>query len=496
MFKKIAAILFLLFFSGLGFAMEELSEVAESPSLKKISINPSFLDLEHTEYEMHFFWTTGIQFEDCTAKIQSTQIPIGGSSIFEKFQTYITGILDDPCVPLIRFITDRLTLHTNSWLTLLHEKHPKRFLIFDIAEVVAQIELQFPEFQGTIATLFANAEKGNPAMASDAYRLIGMKSYNQLLTHSSPALKSLHIIYSDIDTFTHGLEKDPNAFWKVIFQTPPSQKILHSKNNNDILSIEIKDLKEDDSWYTELCRKVLETWSQEKYINYLSFCPQRYKAVINFGEDQESRGKITELITNQSFSTGDIPHYTGPYFLQKFESNCCALLEGSPLCTMSWAPLSFLMGNGLNLPAATIEGSSSKLSHLFFNYYQILECGLVAKKRGLDHPSSLLFLAYIQEVNPFFSSVYKESLKDYVTITQSSSPQETQNEILHTYFEALTKHPLELLFPGYKKPLSTYDSTTYLKLQHFLQINFNIHFELTELGLRTFYEEITATTPQ
>ena len=134
MLKKILLTLFLMTIPIEAFTMEEEETSKEISSPRTFSIDPQLLQ-EGVDYELHFFWTTGVRTEDLTLSQRTKQIPIGGSTFFEKFQFYFAKFLEDPLAPCVRFVTDELTLNTNLWLNTLKEKHSQRFFISLVQEV-------------------------------------------------------------------------------------------------------------------------------------------------------------------------------------------------------------------------------------------------------------------------------------------------------------------------------------------------------------------------
>ncbi|MBS0185525.1 MAG: hypothetical protein JSS34_04175 [Proteobacteria bacterium] len=140
-FIKVFVALFLVFFQSYAFAMTDklccLSDEKKQDPLQIPRINPLWLQ-RNTHYQLHFFWASGVKFEDCTLQGQSTQVKIG-AQYSESFQLYLQQLLKDPLVPDIHFVMDFLTFRTNLWLQDLQKRHPSKFFIFFSEEIETQI---------------------------------------------------------------------------------------------------------------------------------------------------------------------------------------------------------------------------------------------------------------------------------------------------------------------------------------------------------------------
>ena len=130
---------------------------------------------EIDESQLHFFWTRGIKKEDLKTEFGATHhVDIGGKKYGKTFPVALETLLENtPSRLKIRLILDDITLESNKgWINPLVSFYPQRFNILFIKDVIVSLSNIFPEQKSCIEEIFRHAQSGNPAIASDIYRLL------------------------------------------------------------------------------------------------------------------------------------------------------------------------------------------------------------------------------------------------------------------------------------------------------------------------------------
>ena len=266
LFKNITKIITLFSYSAIlstGLAMEQSENVIEEQRIRSYFQEDASVIREALESiaqaELHFFWTTGLELDALKVDYGANlKVNIGGAKYAEKFPLYVELLLmNSPAHLIVKFVCDEMTRNSNNeWIITLQKKYTNRFQILDIQDVVKNVIQPMPDKKDLLLTLFQNATKGNPAIASDVYRLIGM------VYGSNPTpekVQDTQYTYCDVDTFCFGMTQ-PNQMIggrghtdlvKVLFvhdltiDAPVYIGRQHGKHTgNDLIKLWIRDLNQ------------------------------------------------------------------------------------------------------------------------------------------------------------------------------------------------------------------------------------------------------------
>ena len=380
---------------------------------------------------LDFFWTTGVTLSDDPSFFPPKHVHVGGTPAYGgKFFSYVRALLENtPGHLRVRFVCDAPTYQANYGpIEGLCASFGSRFSPTPIKSVVARLHSTFPEKKGVIDAVFDNASRGNPAIASDIYRLIGMYFGHALADLSVPIQRT----YCDVDTFIYGMEhKDYPQLIKAFFgrsslaeiwathdqvaqrkKNASSFMVWRNRNINNLIKMHICHGDAHREW----CEKaVLERI--DPCAPWLLGRTKLHDAIRSFehvsAADQSVR--FMESLTHDQATPGDVISGTGPAF-KNGSPYMVMNLTYPDSCTWTWlevhylkksSPLGFLRDESLK---ESVEGAAFRQACDVF--VSALSCALFAKRFGENHPYYAEALFYLEMNHPYV--VHKETLRDLV----------------------------------------------------------------------------------
>lgn len=424
-------------FLSAGFAMQE-AVVAEDGELIRSYFQEDAPVIQQalksvSQAELHFYWTTGRELDALKSQYGADfQVHVGGAKYAEKFPLYVELLLENsPTHLIVKFVCDEMTRNSNKgWITTLQERYLNRFQVLDIGDVVENILKALPDQKELLITLFQNATKGNPAISSDSYRMVG------LVYGSNTALENVQdtqYTYCDLDTFCFGMSQ-PNQIMgrghtdlvKALFVKlcPPNEMPVYigrqddGHGGNDLLKLRIQDLKQ----YKSFCYHVLETVSSSEALQKTSSYSLNLLNYFSTLHDCVSQGSQTpeavfatylEKFSSSLIDTSDIIHVTGPVLLNRLKGVCFPLEQQYPgTMTMEWHPTYYLeMGcSGPSLDNVGLKVSPSVLAQ-FKQYARKLSNASYVVRFGTNHPFVMKLMDHLRADFPYAAPGFKVLMK-------------------------------------------------------------------------------------
>ncbi|MGV8948298.1 MAG: hypothetical protein ACOH2E_02875 [Candidatus Paracaedibacter sp.] len=392
-----------------------------------------------SQAELHFFWTTGRELDDLKSEYGANfQVNIGGAKYGEKFPLYVELLLENsPAHLTVKFVCDEMTRNSNrNWIITLQKRYFNRFQVLDSRDVIENILKALPDQKELLLTLFQNATKGNPAISSDCYRIVGLL-YG---SNSAPEnVQDTQYIYCDVDTFCFGMSQ-PNQMIegrghtdlvKALFVKlcPPIEMPVYIGRRDDghaegrpagnsLLKFRIRDLEQ----YKSFCYHFLETISSSEVLQKTSSEELNLLNYFSTLHDYVSKGSqapeavfatYLEKFSLSLIDTSDIIHVTGPGLLSRLKGVCFPLEQQYPdTMTMEWHPTYYLgMGySGPSLDNVGLELSSSVLAQ-FKQYARKLSNVSYVLRFGTNHPFVMKLMDHLRADFPYAAQGFKVLMK-------------------------------------------------------------------------------------
>ncbi|MEI8295034.1 MAG: hypothetical protein WCG04_00730 [Alphaproteobacteria bacterium] len=391
--------------------------------------------LEGVSPELHFFWTTGRTLSDNLAYGPVTDVQVGGSQYGRKFFPYVEALIQSsPDNLKIVFVCDLMTYRSNhQQIGLLENQHGSRFEILLIDNVVANLLKIFdaPAQQQKITALFKNATQGNPVIASDVYRIIGM-IYGQDVPNAPVGTMRT---YCDIDAFCYGMEHNKHgelieALFKSVF-TPTTTAGFYfgrAQANNDIIKICITDIDN----YKKLCDRQLQKIKINSVVipkynkNPVVLHFEYIHRLIKWCEGNPNNcSNIIANIPDPIYNLiQEVIQTTGPTFLS--DDSITSDLSYPSICAGAWGapedaldyrrqgygreltnPEYILDWGHYDLPQAQLDAFTKDCD----TYKKYLSVYIYAKRFGQNHPFNIEIKKHLMDEYPYHQDSFKELLK-------------------------------------------------------------------------------------
>lgn len=369
--------------------------------------------------QLHFFWTTGRSVSDNEEFEPIRRVAIGGSAYEEIFFTKVTELLThSPDTVSVVLVCDDLTKAANSeQLQKLSALFDKRFIVVPIAVVIDNLLSNFSQHGATIEKVFANATRGDPVLASDIYRLVGMPFIQQGVLFEGLR----QYTYVDIDTFCHGMEKDPKSLFRALFEPleTDTHDIAKRESNNDVIKITIKDIAS----FRKLCDVILRR-IYDRPNDIITYFTELHRIIkkfeINEIEAIEEFYRFQPLYQKGKMSyKARVMHATGPYFAD------CVIRNRDLTCPAIWAGAWRNLDEDLDDRFASAEGAcldwrdsfslEDELSSQFVReaqeYRRFILPALYAARFGKKHPFNKFVAQHLVERFPYTQDIFKSILK-------------------------------------------------------------------------------------
>ena len=336
------------------------SGAASTPSLKNASQikDPLLSQIEDWTKDVpqafiHFYWSVG-RLPEMVPEDQRGPILIGGwpkyaDIFFGSVAEFLNFVPDKVSVVMT---CDQWTYETNkAGFDDLQKKFNARFSIQFVDAMVEGFKKAHPLYEKTLETVFQNACCGNPAIASDIYRLL---------------LKSLHrgapegciLAYSDIDTFCTVLKDKIKSLcaskseFEILMENlfNPKREGRLLEQNNLIKVINTFEDKTGDKVLETLTLKLQKKTVIPHFSTLIGFL-QQFETVDDEKKEEIFQNYLTYSQEN-CFCARDIISETGPGFLNKNDRSFGILgrLEKyRPVYAISWYDTRFESDRELNL---------------------------------------------------------------------------------------------------------------------------------------------------
>jgi hypothetical protein len=419
--KKLFFGLFLLSFHLINF---ECNEEIEENVIQKTSMNLKNYFKNNTlenKHEVHFYWTTGANEKYLFSK--EREFPIGGKKYEKEFPQLLKIFLENtPKNVNVKIVVDNLVYKDNAWLQSFKEQFKERLSYHDISKVSETIIKKCnKEYESLLKEVFENATNGNPAIASDVYRIIGT-------VYGYDTFPTFPVVYSDVDVFCHSLKHENyEKYLKALFplDCPKNKKVVfgRKKNSNDVVFNYAKNKHAFKEIEKSLLKEIQNYSKENKILNYFSNLYSYYNNV----EDEANFNKCLEWLDISQIDDPKISiiSATGPGLLdevyRKFhkDGSFFYLDNYPPIYALEWlGDASFLI----------TSGNHTLISHddLYKNEFEIYEKRLnsykftififsLLKKIGGNESFNVKINKYLSNKNPYFDKSFKVLLNKAFT---------------------------------------------------------------------------------
>ncbi|MBA4117999.1 MAG: hypothetical protein C0514_03785 [Candidatus Puniceispirillum sp.] len=428
--------------------------------------------LAHThDATLDFFWTTGVTLSDNPSYAPDAHVYVGGTPAYgAKFFPYVASLLEHtPAHLRVRFVCDGRTQEANrAALDEVSGAFGTRFEIINIEDVVARLHDVFPEKREVLGAVFDNATRGNPAIASDIYRLIGMYFGHAPADLSTPIQRT----YCDVDTFIHAM--DASGYEKLIEALFGVSSLSNDNLFDDALN-KLRAANEDAfmMWRNNTGNSLIKmrlgqkdvhhVWCQDVVLNridptqdWLLGRTKLHDAIRAFEtcDDADKEDLFYKALGHDKAEPKDVIDGTGPGFTDG-GPHMVMSLNYPDTCTWAW---SGVQGLKAGKPVMTFVADRS-LAESFIGwdfkyscevYTDVVNAALQAKRFGVLHPFTQYALDYLKNNNPYTAN--RDSLRaliwdDYEVSGDGYSPEKWQRD----RFLALTWGPRDVskLHPHY-----------------------------------------------
>lgn len=375
--------------------------------------------------ELHFFWTTGRTLSARPEFGANTNVAIGGAKFGQRFFGYLDKLLKhSPNHLIVKLVSDRLTVNSNKpSIKELQRKYPERFEILWIDDVRRNLLDTFSsdDLPERINLIFSNAESGNPVIASDMYRLLGMPFSQEQYSDISQVQYS----YCDVDLFCYAMQQPHYLqFLDALFKPTIKKPFYFGRrnDNNDLIKIHITDLES----YKKFCKDML--FKFKMYASVLSHFVNIHNLIKQCEHDascQDSEVLIAKLPNTRPNLVQEIMDATGPNFFHHKNINLdlrypdtTAMEWDSPENTLNFSisrhretdPTKiFNFGLPIDLPAEINEKIEAYVLACEI-YRKALSGALYAQRFGSNHPFNVSMRAYLIKYFPYNTALFKELL--------------------------------------------------------------------------------------
>lgn len=395
--------------------------------------------LENQErVELHFYWTTPRVREELS-DTNTSPIQVGGEAYAEKFPPYLNALLTYSSQNLhIRFVCDFLTHSTNQeWISALQEQHGPRFETVDIQTVHQRLSRELPDHGGMLQDIFRNATEGNPVIASDVYRLIGMPFANL----EEPLQTKTQYTYCDIDTFCEGMERPDGRHWielnghtnllkallskaqpqkNSIFHDPTTAFYLGRRDDDQGITNELIKLKIfcKDA-YKVFCEEVLKNindldknYKRESKLGHLQYFHELYNFIQQSKNDPEQFDVYLEEMEKSPLRLKDIIGVTGPR-LTRILTECSPLSHPFPMISAwSWhGSQAIELGVAQAFFFYVKPSDEHQFEKLLTQYTGRLKDAFYVRKFGEDHPFNVKMRQYLRDCFPYHQPLFRQILE-------------------------------------------------------------------------------------
>lgn len=520
-----------------SYAMNELVNELEPEYLihTYFKTDATVIDKALTQFdkaELHFFWTTGRNPEILKTEYgASLDVLVGGTSYGSKFPLYLGFLLENsPSKLMIKFVCDTMTFNSNKdWIIDLEKQYSTRFQILEFEKIAENMLINLPQTEKTLQDALKNGTQGNPAIASDVYRLIGMIYGKESNAIDEREIQNTQYTYCDIDTFCAGMSTDNkmsvmyfdiekeelaveivdgvghtnlmnalfcplqipkdiktkhNFIWEepILNLKSPfyiGRKQIEGKKGNNLIKLRVQTLSD----FEQFCKTVLtqiqkNLFSKKQHtdnLNILTYFPALHDRIRKGEEDCENEFKSYLIdFLKSPIEIKDIINVTGPGLVDQLP-NCFPLDQEYPdTNSMEWHRthyLDFQYGNSGPLDRLEIErGELKQLVISEFNdYCRLISDVFYTLRFGKNHPFNLRFKQYLYDHFPYATSNFKSLIKQIYERKTSSLP-ETQTVELENWLN----EQLLLLSNKFQPLISTQDidlieAPYYQRLEHTLK---------------------------
>lgn len=373
--------------------------------------------LEHTpQATLTFFWTTGVSLSDDPVYFPPKRVDVGGTPAYgAQFFPCVSALLENTPPHLrVRFVCDARTWATNDKaLSRLRFFFPTRFFVVHVEGVIQNIRKAFPEDTQVLSSVFDNATRGNPAIASDIYRLVGMH-----FGHGKRPKGPVQHTYCDVDTFLHAMfcEEAPMFISALLGKSSleeywTSEALLSERQKNapafmmwrhhnisDVIKMHVADEAVYHAWCREILGKI------DPKAPWLLGRTRLHDAIRHFEKNPDLK-TFRQAASFDCAAPMDVINGTGPGFTGAgphvvanlfYPSTSTWAWCGTQGLKMGTGPLGFLENPSLqDTPAGQSFMAACK------DYVNVLSAALFAKKFGENHPFFCQALVALEEENPY-----------------------------------------------------------------------------------------------
>lgn len=398
------------------------------------------MDPPKERFELHFFWTKGQQLS--LSELEAKKVTIGGDASNEAsfFDALEQELQRNDDFDVVMVCDDPTEISNKDKFAVLKQKYKSRFSVRKIDVVVRNLLNVFAGREFILGKIFQNATGGNPVIASDFYRIIGL-----LFGGDYPFTTERRLFaYCDVDLFAHRTAQVMDSLRKPFNNVKEKG---HGQNwygihadNNDLIKHFIIDRREHFSFCAQALLFADLNYSWEGSI--LDLYPNLDNAALKAQDNPEKgfydyKEKVHPYIGDKILiKTLDS---TGRAFWDiLLESKNIQNLDYKHHCPGSWLPggtiksRDFISGHILHrdslipfsgflwvwnflfslepgqLKAANYGKITTKFLKKICQYDNFFKIYLLAKKRyGDDHPLVLRFQEELAKKFPFTSDAYR-----------------------------------------------------------------------------------------
>ncbi len=413
----------------------------------------SLINPEHKDrIEIHFFWTTGRPYDLLKDEYGADRhVDIGSARWAGKFKSYIFEFLNFvPQNVNVVFVCDRLTSESNAflfealsakfgerfkvlpWESLTREIYDKLSLPMDICDMLfrpklnlgpfyddflvetsnefdKQIPSMLPECGLYFKSFFEQGFCGNPAIASDIYRLVGMPIS---CSENGVSFEKTMWTYSDVDTFCYALENEKvDDYIRAILETEEGTFSCKSSRNNDVIKLGFNSVKT----YREYVDCVLDNLMPRysKYCGCSDIHVMNYlQTLFTFLQNNDFEGyRKTYAQDIDKKIERKIIKLTGPVLAK--DLGMSHYLSFPSTFSLEWNPSENITYRGIYTSHINACGDEDYMTDLMDEYLPHLRRAIALKRFGAQHPFNIQLLTWLRDNNPYLSKGYKMYIEEY-----------------------------------------------------------------------------------
>lgn len=498
MLKKLAAVLFF-FIPSMAISVF-YEDDPETERLLRYQL--SHMDLEGRlssveATEIHAYWTTGVKRPDTL-----NDVIIGGATFGNRFFTHVRSFLNVlPKSVSFKLVLDAPSYDSNGMvLRAIGELFPTRFNIAFIGEVVERLKRNFPsgKQRQTLETIFKNAETGNPAIASDVYRTVGLWWGH----HEDDEIPvKMQLAYTDIDTFVFNMQEAKSASSK----TPLYLRVLldpqcqgHGKGSNDVIKTLLT--PENLGTYKKQTEDAFKTFSKltrdkEQVFNYY---PKLHEFAQRYYEAKGEENQHAIFEEYQSYVRGnvvtnrDIIETTGPGLHRIFFPNEVFPIEYESAFASSWSgraeftrftrnPIASLFPE-LSTDESTYNQFLQTVEATVSNFRSHVENAYYVKRLGENHPLFLAIRRHIEGHILYQEEAFKNYTVYYFYLSKIlRNLKESHKEWSIKIFKKIVRN-------AENNSTDPEDLSYYTVLQRVLK-DFGIYYTLTQIHIEDLFTQ-------